>query len=160
MKNVLWLYFSLFVASGCMDKPSETLSHPEKENITLEVGSMLSNYFSDIRKSGLNAEFAYLDSSSSFFWVPPGYSVALSYDSVASILRKRAPEFRSIDNSFEELKIIPLSREMASYTGRLRSVMTDTAGQTRTFLLVETGVVIKRGNNWKLLNGQTSLLKE
>ncbi|HEV8286104.1 MAG TPA: nuclear transport factor 2 family protein [Chitinophagaceae bacterium] len=117
------------------------------------------NYYNDLKTLGLTAEFKYLDSSSNFFWVPPGYPSAISYDSVATILKQNAAFFKSIDNRFEDLRIIPLSKELATYTARLHSTMTDTTGNTSNISLVETGVLIKRKDGWKLLSGQTAVIK-
>jgi hypothetical protein len=102
------------------------------------------------------AEFKYLDHSPDFFWVPPGYAGAISYDSVAAILKKSAPKYTLIENTFDTLHIVPLSKELATYTGSLTINMTDTSGvyQAR-FSLLETGVMIKRPDGWKLLNGHT-----
>ncbi len=136
------------------------LTENEKAAIVSDVRQTLDHYYDDIRKSGLTAEFKYLDHSSEFFWVPPGYAGAISYDSVAAVLQQNAPNYKSIDNSFDTLRIIPLSKELATYTGRLSSTMTDTSGVTITFSLVETGVLIKRKDGWKLLNGQTSILNQ
>jgi len=112
----------------------------------------------DIRKSGLTAEFKYLDNSSEFFWVPRGYSSYISYDSVATVLKQTAPKYKSVDNSFDTLRIFPLRKELATYTGRLNSTMTDISGKVITLQLIETGVLIKRQDEWKLLSGQTSIL--
>lgn len=137
---------------------STTLNENEKANIIKDVRASLDNYFSDIKKSGLTAEFKYLDNSSDFFWVPPGYTNAISYDSVAAILKKHAPNSRSIDNSIDSLRIIPLSKELASYYARINSTMIDTTGKAETFTLIESGVWIKRNDGWKLLSGQTAVL--
>jgi hypothetical protein len=136
------------------------LTEREKASIVENVRQTLDNYYNDIRKSGLTAEFKYLDNSSEFFWVPPGYSNSISYDSVATLLKESAPKYKSIANSFETLLIIPLTDEHATYTGQLKSTMTDTSGKVVTFSFVETGVLIKRKDGWKLLNGQTSILNQ
>jgi len=139
---------------------STQLTEHEKASIIEDVRHTLDNYYNDIRKSGLTAEFKYLDNSSEFFWVPPGYSNSLSYDSVVTILKQNAPKFKSVDNSFDTLRIIPLTKELATYTGRLNSTMTDTSDDVMTFSLVETGILIKRRDGWKLLNGQTTILNK
>lgn len=95
-----------------------------------------------------------------FFWVPPGYKDALPYDSVSVILKMNAGRYISVDNSFEKLRVVPLSETMATYTGLLRSTMTDTTGNVSTFSMVETAIVIKRKDGWKLLNGQTTILSQ
>jgi hypothetical protein len=140
--------------------PHSELNESDKVTITYQVNTMLQNYYKDIATYGLKAEFKYLDSSKDFFWVPPGYSLPISYDSVATILRQNAPMFVSIDNSFDSLRIIPLSLNLATYSGRLKSKMIDTTGKAINFSLVETGVIIKRADGWKLLHGQTSILNQ
>lgn len=158
MPRYLPTILSLLTIISCT-QPS-TLSEAEKATITADVTLTLKNYYADIKKSGLTAEFDYLDQSADFFWVPPGYSAAISYDSVAAVLRQNAPNYLSINNAFDTLKIIPLSKELASYTGRLHSTMIDTAGIATTFSLVETGLLIKRKDGWKLLHGQTALVNQ
>ncbi|MHA4844913.1 nuclear transport factor 2 family protein [Flavitalea antarctica] len=148
---------SFFILSSC-GSSSGPITEEEKMLITRDVKQMLQNYYADIRKAGLEAEFDYLDSSSEFFWVPPGFSSAISYDSVAAILRKNAGLFRSVINEFDTLSIIPISNHLATYTARISSTITDTMDNTNSTLLIETGVVIKRAGGWKLLNGQTSVI--
>lgn len=160
MNSKLSTLLSLFLLVSCT-KQQQTptpLTQSQKTALTQEITQTLNNYYSDIKQHGLTAEFAYLDSSEDFFWVPPGYSVALSYDSVAAVLKQNAPKFKSIENSFDTLRINIISNELATYTGRLHSTMIDTLGKSSTFSLVETGVMIKRKNGWKLLSGQTALL--
>lgn len=151
-------FFAILMILSCT-QPA-TLTGNDKDAIIGEVRTTLAKYYSDINKSGLMAEFNYLDSSSDFFWVPPGYTTPLSYDSVAAVIKQNAPLYRSINNSFDTLHIIPLGKELATYTGRLSSTMTDTSGKTRIFSMVETGVLIRRQNGWKLLHGQTTLLDQ
>ena len=140
-------------------RPAE-LSAAEKSMIVDSVNSMLSNYYDDIAKDGLLAEFNYLDSSDQFFWVPPGFDSAISYDSVASILRMNAPKLKSVNNVLKTSKVFPLNHDLANYTITLRSVVTDTTGNVSDFKLIESGIVIKRKNGWKLLSGQTSVVEK
>lgn len=158
MGRTIFAVFALQIVVSC--RQSVSLSENDKATIVSDVRQTLDDYYNDIRKSGLTAEFKYLDHSPDFFWVPPGYAGAISYDSVATVLRQNAAQYKSIDNSFNTLKIIPLSKELATYSGRLNSTMTDTSGKTTTFSLVETGILIKRNDGWKLLHGQTSMLNQ
>lgn len=158
MTRQILMLLSMLLFVSCSQ--SSLLTEKEKTVIIDSVRQTLNNYHNDIRKSGLIAEFKYLDNSADFFWVPPAYSASISYDSVASILKQNAPNYKYIDNSFDTLSIIPLSKELATYTGRLHSTMIDTNNKKTSFSLVETGVIIKRTNGWKLLSGQTSVLNQ
>lgn len=149
-------FIILLLLTACR-QPEQLLPEEQKE-IEANVRQTLENYHAAVKKEGLKGEFAYLDSSTGFFWVPPGYLSAISYDSVASVLKQNTGRYTSIHNSFENLKILPLAQNLASYTAKLHSVMTDTAGRKATYTMLETGLLIKRGNSWKLLNGQTTLL--
>lgn len=134
------------------------LTEKDRDEISAEVKEMLLNYVSDIKEKGLTAEFDYLDNSSDFFWAPPGYGRAISYDSIATILTTNADHFESIENSYDSLSIIPLKNDLAAYTAIITSTVIDVDGSESTVRLIETGVVIKRNNGWKLLSGQTSLI--
>jgi hypothetical protein len=152
--SILLIIFAL----GCRMERT-TLTQAETKKIDAEVKSFFEQYFTAIKKSGLKAEFIYLDHSKDFFWVPPGYEKPLSYDSVAAVLTRSAPLFISVENVMDSLRVVPLSGELAAYTAMLRSVMKDTSGKVTSLHLIETGILIKRTDGWKLLNGQTSLLK-
>lgn len=141
-------------------KRSKTITADEKIEIRDNIRQTLTNYYDDIRESGLTAEFKYLDNSNEFFWTPPGYSSSISYDSVVTILNQNAPAYLSIDNQWDSLRITVLTKELAAYTGRLRSTMTDTSGQVSKIKLVETGLLIKRPDSWKLLCGQTAAISD
>jgi hypothetical protein len=159
MHTLFLFLFLLFTAASCR-LASSPLSAEEAKDIERTVRQTLADYNSAVKKEGLMAEFRYLDSSSSFFWVPPGYANSLGYDSIRSIIQKNASSFASVDNSWQSLKIIPLSKELANYTGRIRSVMKDTSGKINSFILVETGLMIRRTDGWKLISGQTALVAQ
>ena len=133
-------------------------SDKDRKAISDTVRQTLNNYYADIKKDGLFAEFRYLDISSEFFWVPPGYPSSLSYDSISSILKKNAPLYKSINNTWETLKVNSLTPELTNYTGTTKSIMTDSSGKVFELRLIETGLIIKRKDGWKLLNGQTSII--
>jgi hypothetical protein len=163
--------FLLFILTISLHSCQENagLSKKDRAKISEDVKEMLHQYVSDIKEKGLTAELDYLDNSSDFFWAPPGYGMAISYDSVAAILKTNADHFKSIDNSYDSLSVIPLKSDLAIYSSPLKSdlaiysalitsAMIDIEGSKSTVRLIETGVVIKRRNGWKLLSGQTSLI--
>jgi hypothetical protein len=119
---------------------------------------MLNSYHADVNRDGLVAEFKYLDTSAGFYWVPPGYTTALSRDSVDALIKAGAASIKSISNKFDTLHIVRINEETASYAGKVRSTVTDGAGNTTTTLLQERGVVIQRADGWKLLSGHTHVL--
>jgi hypothetical protein len=145
--------------AACEQEPL-SMTETDKRLIRENVKQTLNNYYADVKKYGLEAEFNYLDSSSNFFWVPPGYTSPISYAQVATILKQNARNYKMVDNSFDTLQIVPLTSRLATYTGRLRSTVTDTLGKTITYMLVESGTVIKRKKTWKNLSGQTTLHSE
>lgn len=118
----------------------------------------LNDYYAAVSRDGLMAEFAYLDSSEAFFWVPPGYTAAIGFDSVASVIRRNANQWRHIEIRFDTVAVHLTGPHTATYSGRLHAVMTDTAGELTDIHLVETGTMIRRSDGWKLLCGQTSLI--
>ena len=137
---------------------ADKLNESEKELIINAVIEMFGNYHNDIRKDGLTAEFKYLDQSSDFFWVPPGYKSALSYDSVRQILEINAKSFQAIEFNWDTLQVFPLSDKIANYSGIVKGSMIDTSGIKSSVIIIESGTVIKRSDGWKLLSGQSAIL--
>jgi hypothetical protein len=135
---------------------------PELDKVTIEtsVRKMFGDYHQAIKEGGLTAEFKYLDDSEDFFWVPPGYTSALTYDSVKAILETNAGMFRSVEFHWDTLQLYPLSNTLVNYTGIVSGTMTDTAGQTSSVSIIETGIVILRNDGWKLLSGQSANLTD
>ena len=74
-----------------------------------------------------------------------------------SVLHKFAPNIRSVDGHWLALDVHPLNDSIAVYTGRLRATSISMAGDSTTHELLETGVVAKRADGWKLLGGQTTI---
>jgi hypothetical protein len=134
------------------------LTDENKKEIVETVRQTLVNYHADIRKDGFIAELTYLDDSDDFFWVPPGYAAPITYDSVRAVLKQNAPLYESVNNNWDTLMVIAISKDYATFAGRFSSVMTDTAGKITEFQLIESGLLVKRKSRWKLLSGQTKIL--
>lgn len=144
--KVLGLLITVMLLFSCKGKRENSFNPKETES---KVTVFLTDYFDDIEKNGLTAEFNYLDTSSSFFWIPPGYDKALNYREVEAAIKSNARAMQSVSNRWEILKVFPLTNEIATYHG--------VAGTAR---LMEAGTVIHRANGWKLLSGHTAVLAE
>lgn len=158
MKKLFIITSAFFLITSCRNNSTE-LSVKEKELIVVSVKTTLEQYFVDIKQNGLTTEFKYLDNSKEFFWVPPGYKTSINYDSVKTAIERNAANFKSVDNKWEILTVNPLTPELASYTGTIKSVSIDTANTESTYRLIETGTMIKRKGEWKLLCGQTNIIE-
>ncbi len=150
------LIATLVMAMSC--KRTTPLSPAEIEQVKFAVNKMLYAYHDAINKGGLTAEFDYLDNSIDFFWVPPGYEQALDYDSVKTILNQNALTLNRVNFKWENLSIIPLNIDLASFHGIVSGQMLDTAGITSEIRIIESGLIIKRKSGWKLLSGQSAVL--
>ncbi|MEP6793311.1 MAG: hypothetical protein ABJB16_03220 [Saprospiraceae bacterium] len=147
----------IFSIMSC-GKKSSVLSVKENEAIIDTIKQTLTTYYQEIKKDGLTAEFKYLDHSPEFYWAPPGFNAPIGYDQVEKGVMQNAALFKSVDNSWLSLRVDPLTPELASYTGTIHSIATDTTGQVGDYKLIETGLMIKRKDGWKLYRGQTSVL--
>lgn len=155
MRNLYFLSAFLLLLS-CSQ--SSRQNH-DTSSAKIEIKSTIDSYYDDIRKEGLLAELKYMDSSSQFFWVPPGYLNYAGYDSITVAIRRNAASFKSVDNRYDSLLIIPLTKEYASFVMRTVSTTVDAAGDTSKAAFIESGVMVKRNGGWKFLSGQTSILE-
>jgi hypothetical protein len=145
------------VAGMSCSRDQGELSTAERDKVTEEVSSMFNDYFAAVKQGGLTKEFEFLDESEGFYWIPPGYKHPISFDSVKTFLIATAPVFLSVENSLDSIAIFPVSPTVARYVARIRSVTKDTSNFVSESMLLESGVVIKRSDGWKLLSGQTML---
>lgn len=152
------LYIVIALALIQCQEDKSTLTDATKRIIIEDVKSALHEHAAIIQEKGLIAELNFLDPSPDFFWIPPGYEQPIYYDSVAAMIEADAQRYEVVANSFDSLKVIPLSERLAIYTAKMRSICTDTAAVITETHLLETGIVIKRKDGWKLLSGQTSLI--
>jgi hypothetical protein len=156
--KMLWTLHIIIMLFSC-GKP--VVSTPmDKAQVISQVKQMLDQYHHDIGENGLTAEFKYLDQSEDFFWVPPGYQSALSFDSVKTILENNAGMFSHIEFTWDTLQIFPLTTEIATYAGIVIGKMTDTSGIINNIKMIESGTLILRKDGWKLLSGQTATMTE
>lgn len=152
MKSSCFL-LALFLLLSC----SQT--DKSQGDVQKEIRSTIDNYYNDIRKEGLLAELKYLDSSKQFFWVPPGYLNYAGYDSIAAAIRRNAAFLKSVDNRYDSLLIVPLTKDHAQFVMRTVSTTVDATGDTVKTAFIESGVMVKRKDGWKFLSGQTSVLE-
>ena len=159
MRSPSLMLVSFLFIPACMQ--TDRSSEAEHAIVVSEVRSMLDAYGADVKKEGLLAEFRYLEHSDDYFWVPPGFTSALTYDSTKSIIEANAKLFRSVEFIWDTLRVIPLSRELATYTGRIRSILVDTGGTMSVHHMLETGLVRRdpRGR-WWILSGQSRIMNE
>ena len=155
MKNVLFLA-TFYVAVSCNQNDNKAVNTDDSRN---EVKSTIDNYYNDLRKEGLVAEFKYLDSSNQFFWVPPGYMNYANYNVIAAAIKRNAALLKSIDNRYDSLLIIPLTKEYAQFVMRTISTTIRANGDSIKSAFIESGVMVRRKDGWKFLSGQTSILQ-
>lgn len=141
--------------ASCRTTTNREFTDFERDLIRQDIRDMFTDYDSAVVKNGLTAELKYLDTSSSFFWVPTGFDRYLSYDEVKSFLLQNMGSTKYIEMGWDSLRIEPLTRNIANYTGILKRQTRDSTGQVAVSRFVESGVVIKREDGWKLLSGQT-----
>jgi hypothetical protein len=155
MQKIILILLMALGLAACRNQTE--LSEREETKVRDEVKAMLYKYNDAVREQGLQAEFAYIDNSDRFFWVPPGATAPLPFDTVLAMISRNAGQMRLVNNSFDMLTVTPLTSMLAAYSARIRSATTDVQGRDTVLSLVETGMVIKRKEGWKLLCGQTGI---
>ncbi|MCE3227984.1 MAG: hypothetical protein K0S32_2535 [Bacteroidetes bacterium] len=153
MKKAFIFLFMVALVCSCDNSANEEV------RIVEEARKTLNDYFTDIKKEGLSAEFRYLDSSADFYWIPPGYNYLANYDSISAAIKRNATKCKKVDNSWKNVSVSYLSPRHVLYTGTILSLVTNLSNKTDTLELIETGIMIKRDDGWKLLSGHTSILK-
>jgi len=63
-----------------------------------------------------------------------------------------------VDFYWDTLRIVPLSKNIANYTGIVKGSITDYQGGINQVSMIETGTVVRREFGWKILSGQSRKL--
>ena len=157
MKHVYFPLAGFILVISCQQ--ANKSSSDVDPNIAQQVKRTLDEISNAVKTHGVTAEFKWMDSSANFFWIPPGFNSPLSYDSVAKIMRSNAGLFKQVEEKWDLLEIHALSNDHAVFTGRILSKTTDTANRVQEHQLVETGIMVRKEDGWKLHCGHTSLIK-
>ena len=105
MKHLIPLLI-LSLAMAC--SPQSESQNFDKEAVAADINRMFDAYHEALNTEGILAEFDYLDTSEDFFWVPPGYSSALTYDSIKTIITQNDILLDSVHFEWESLKVNPM----------------------------------------------------
>lgn len=154
MKNY-FIALNFFMLFSCAQNDKKVVN----DDVQKEVKSTIDNYYKELRKDGLVSELKYLDSSSQFFWVPPGYMNYANYSVIAAAIKRNAALLKSIDNRYDSLLIIPLTNDYAQFVMRTVSTTIRADGDSIKSAFIESGVMVRRKDGWKFLSGQTSVLQ-
>lgn len=153
MKIKLLIYCGLVLMLGC----DHAVDRAHEENAAAE---MLHAYHQAMERDGLMAEFDYLDSSEFFFWVPPGFSERLEFNDIRPIIAQNAQIYTDVLLQWDQLKVQLIQPGLASFSGISSGSWKDTNGVITELAFIESGTLIKRGLDWKILTGQTSVLPQ
>lgn len=151
------LAFSLLWIIGCNHSPR--FDDKAKQEVGSDVAATLHAYHVAICERGLLAEFAYLDSSEDFHWLPPGSAADWGFDSVARAIRVNAALLAETCGRWKHLEVYPIAWDTARYQGELEIKSRLVTGDTMTQRLKENGVMVRRADGWKLLSGKTEMME-
>ena len=82
-----------------------------------------------------------------------------NYNVIAAAIKRNAALLKSIDNRYDSLLIIPLTKEYAQFVMRTISTTIRADGDSIKSAFIESGVMVRRKDGWKFLSGQTSILQ-
>ena len=155
-RNFVVLILFSFSIYSCNQQPEKAF---DAITIEKEVKEMFLAFDDSVRKDGFKKGLYFFDNSDAFYWVPSGYKYAIHFDSISTILNTYSSHFKYIDNTWDTLQIIALSKTYASFNGVINSYSITVDNDTTITKLSETGLVIKRGEHWKFLSGQTVVIE-
>ena len=131
--------------------PPEEFTEAERAAVADSIAQTIGTLLRAMEAEGWLAQLKYVDNSPEMFCVSyfADSLTFLSYDQYAAQVRAEAPSIRAVQFDYEDLQVRPLTRDYAFYSGKVREVLTDTAGVTHEVVAVESGVLIRRDDGWK-----------
>jgi len=86
------------------------------------------------------------------------YGVIFSHAELSDFARRSYDATAALSVRWEERQVFVLAPDAASMTGIIHYTATPKSGEVSTGRVVFTGVFILRGEQWKLIHGQESVL--
>lgn len=156
MKLFISLFLMCFLCTAftCGEKPLK-MNEEEKSEIVKAVKDMTANYFRDFYTRSIDTVLSHYDTSSSFFWAITPDTIALKRSAMVTMHRHALKDYTKFDGYWSNIKVEPLTNELAMYHGTYHVNTEDKSGKKGTITGVETGVMVKREDGWKYLAGQT-----
>lgn len=155
-KTIYFILLGLITLISCTEQDENDTENQKTD--TKEIRSFLHAYHDAVNHYGVKAELNFFDSSEQFFWIPPGYAEALNFDSVKSILLIADDAIRQTNFEWESLHVQFVEDNVASFNGVVKGTITDTSNLTININQIKSGLLIKRKDGWKILNGQSTTL--
>lgn len=151
---IAWAVVGLSV-SAC----TPAFDEAARQKVAAEATQVLMDYQAAICKDGLLAEFAFLDSTDDFHWLPPGAAAPMDYDSVARAIRQNAAALDTACVTYADLAVTATAPDSARYTATVQSFAVTHEGDTSMASLREQGVLVLKNGKWWLLSGNTTMMR-
>jgi ketosteroid isomerase-like protein len=150
----LFLVCFFLTAFTCGEK-SLTVSKQDKSEIEKAVKQMTANYFKDFYTRNVDSVLKHYDTSACFFWSITPDTIPMKRGAMVTMHRHAIRDYVKFDGYWSDMRVEPLTRDLAMYHGTYHVYTEDKSGQKGKIMGVETGVMIKREDGWKFLAGQT-----
>jgi len=142
----LALSMALAVTGGCREEPSNQGTMGVEE----EVRRMASDLSRDLGREGPSAWLRYFEPTEEFFMVSDG---ALKFDGYASAERylgEFAPGVVGMELTWQDLRIDPLSPDLAVLAASYQELIDETSGSQLAFGGYVTALAVRTPEGWRL----------
>jgi len=149
---VVPLVIIMAVLSGCRgaSAPGTPLDAAQAGAVKEEVRRMASDIARDLAQGGPGAWLRYFDDSEAFFMASDGELKFESFASAESYLGDFASGVESMAIAWEDLRIDPVSAEMAVMAASYQELINETSGSQLAFGGYLTALAVKTPSGWRL----------
>ena len=150
--TIILIVTFLFILSACRAGNSDSLDQAQAASVKDSVNRLAANVQHDVSQEGPKAWLRYFDKSPDFFMASGGKLVFPNYDSAVTFVKWFASTGRSIKLTWSDLKIDPLSSDLAVLRAYWFEVITDSSGNRTPSEGYFTGIVKYTPVGWKFRN--------
>jgi len=140
---------ALLLLVACAGTPATT---PARSSATVEaqVRELLTTVSRDLARDGPPGWLPYFLTGGEFFMASDGAIAFRDYQQAADGCRQMAHQFGSGDLEWSNVRVQPLSEDLAAFGADYREVMQQRAGSAMHFEGYVTGVAVRTLSGWQL----------
>jgi hypothetical protein len=138
--------------AGCQPKDASVPDARQSTDIQAEVTLMADSIARDLKSEGPTAWTRYFDKSPQFFMASYGALAFPNFLAAADFVQEYARSVRRIELTWTNVRVDPLTTQLAVMGADFHEVITDTAGKDTIAGGYFTAVTVKTPAGWRLRN--------
>jgi hypothetical protein len=161
LRSICSIFSFLLLISSCNQQNSSKLGQYQYAQVRDSVQEMARQIAIDVSRNGPIAWLRHFSDTDAFFMASDGQLMFPNYDSASSFIQNKLIKMMSrIELSWTDIRIDPLSEDLAILAAHYKETITDSASRLMNESGYFTCLAQRTNKGWQLRNAHWSLLPQ